>query len=72
MINLSQKNTLIYSFVLMAIVILLLGLLLGYFLFYHIEKTKSAPERQVKSTILEIDEEILNLNSNNLKGGDEG
>ena len=70
MLNLSEKSNLVYSFVLLAVVIILLAFLLFYFLYYQVRKVESVPTGKVKSTIMEINENILSPNSNNMKGGE--
>ena len=71
MIHLSPKATLVYSFGLVAIVFLLIASLLFYFLYYNLKKVESVANKQVKSNVMEISDELLNLNSNNMKGGEE-
>lgn len=77
MLNLSQKSTLTYSFILLVIITLLVGFLAFYFLYYQVKKVESVPDKVIKSSIIEINPEILNtdrnsnLNSNTMKGGEE-
>ena len=70
MLHLSEKSNLIYGFVLLAVVALLLAFLMFYFLYYQTKKVDSIPAKKVKSTIIEINEEILFPNSESMKGGE--
>ena len=71
MIHLSQKSNLVYSFLLIALISVVFAFLLFYFLYYQTKKVESVPARKVKSTIIEINEEILSPNSEDMKGGEE-